>query len=282
MSGPKETKERGKSGGKKNPLSNATMFLLFQAAKDIYPQSSVRSPLNWNSLTKGKFSLWLPKDQKIDDTDPFQAKANEKLESKVAVQRDAFPSGSWDPEGTDLNLRAVLAVNVIKCAKRFLRPGEEGEADPDFQEWVFELQIGQPAVEAVQRAEAAKAAKESSSEGGAVVTVRVKDFCSEIDCAGAASTSCGECKSAVCGRCKHSCKKGDGRILNIKPGNRTRISVMTDEIFSVLAMKLSPAELREELEFRLTMFHNESLTEGFVSGSNLKLSPYLSDLQNIL
>jgi len=90
-----EPKERGKSGGKKNPLSNATMCLLYQASKDVFPQSSVRSPLNWNSLTKGKFSLWLPKSQKIDETDHYQAKVNEKLESKLSVKKEDFPSGSW-------------------------------------------------------------------------------------------------------------------------------------------------------------------------------------------
>jgi len=281
-------KERGRSGGKKNPLSNATMFALFKAAQEVLPTATIRSPINWNSLTKGKLSVWLPKGQKVDHKEGidkrFQVRANLVIEAKSqpTIRRDSLPISCWDPDGTDLNVGNVIAVNVLKYALRFLRPGEEGEADPNLEEWVFELQIGQPAAEAIQRALEAVRANLDARAAGSTTSAQVKDFCSEVECASAASGPCAECKNLVCGRCKHSCRKGDGRTLNIKPGERSRVSLMVDDLFSIFGMTLSPLELREELEFRLTMFHNQSHTEGFVTASNQTLSPYLANLQNRL
>lgn len=277
------SKERGKSGGKKNPLSNATMFALAEAVRQVFPSACIRAPINWSSLTKGKYSLWLPKTETIEKKEgkdqQLQSRANGVVESKqvVTITQGSFPENVWDPAGTDQDVSKVIAVNVLSLAKRFLRPGQ-GEADPLLQEWEGELQIGQAAKEAIDRAEIAKVAT-LTVEGS---SGQVKDFCSEMECAGAASKKCDECKSSICGRCTHKCKKGDGRSLNIKPGARSRVGIMADEIISLFDEKRSPADLREELEYRLNMFHNLSHTEGFVIASNQQLSPYLLDLQNRL
>jgi len=277
-------------------LSNVSLDVFMKVVSEVFPKASFGSSIVWSSLTKGKASLLLPKDadkekeleQKLLDAPKLcHDRAAAYIASKPALRHEVLKGlGIWDEDAAGTAIDAIEALYIEKFMRKHVKAGEE---HPTLQVWETEILVGQKALEAIRRA-ADKEAKEGKVEKAGAAGEGKKSshatspFCSEVECANRGTKQCAECAQAVCGSCSHSCKKKKGCDLKFHPGEKSRVTILSDELVAIFARdgKVVSPQALEELNLLLTMFHNQSYTEGFTNCPTQQLSPYLANLQNRL
>lgn len=246
----------------KNPIANCVFDAFIDAALKVFPNASFREPITWNSLTKGKVCIWIPKADKISKEQgrTVQDLACASISTDRLLREEVLKKlNVWDPDaiGPSLTIGSVVAIYICKYMIKFVKPGEEvQQADDGMQEWIFEIIVGQGAADVIAKEILANEPKENIESRQAKSSDETKTT-SEIS----------------------SKKKTADRAVNSAPSRSDVVSFAHD----IVAMfgRQEPPPL-EDLEQVLMMFHNQAYTKGFVAAASQHLSPHLANLQNRL
>lgn len=253
---------RVRERGKKNPLSNCALDVLLSATKEVLPNAQFRSPILWGSLTKGKFSVWLPKGETLTkpQSKELQAAACLKIAAGGSVNEEGLKAAEmWDDEAAVVKVEEVAALYVIKYQMKFVKPGEatEGEVDDGTTEWIFEITVGQVAADSVAREAEAK-----KSAGGV-----------NGDKKGEANTK------------SEKTKKKKEKKSNAPAAKAPKIDAVPAaliELKELLAKhQANSIGALDEAEPLLMMLYNQAYTHGYVAGTK-KMDAREADLHNRL
>lgn len=242
--------------GKKNVLSNCTLEVLLSAVKQVFPDAKFRSSVLWASTSKGKFSIWLPKGEKISKSQSkdLQGAACAVINSGGSVNQDLLQSlDLWDSEATVTELQQVAGVFVIKYQMKFVKPGEEEGEVQNESEWIFDISVGEVG--------AANVAKEAVKKGGASVHEE---------------SSPADSKNNKNNKNSKKTKAKSNAVAKKTSSKISEVQDLINKISSVL-----PGAQTEDLEPLLRMFYNNAYTQGFVAGTT-PLSPSVALLDNRL